>query len=41
MLLVLRLAVYARVGARAPNAFLHLLRLARLDVVQEHRTPFF
>lgn len=45
MQLVLRLAVYARSsarsGARAPNAFLHLLRLARLDVVQEHRAPFF
>ncbi len=41
MQLVLRLVVYARSGARAPSAFLHLLRLARLDVVQEHRAPFF
>lgn len=41
MQLVPRLAVYARVGTRAPNAFLNLLRLARINVVQEHRAPFF
>ena len=40
MQLVSRLAVYARLGAaRAPNTFLNLLRLARVEVVQEHRTP--
>jgi hypothetical protein len=42
MQLVLRLAVYARArsGARAPKALLNLLRLARFEVVQEHRAPF-
>ena len=36
MQLVPRLAVYARFGTRAPNAFFDLLRLARINVVQEH-----
>ena len=40
MQLVLRLVVYARFGARTPSAFLHLLRLARVNVVLEHRAPF-
>jgi len=40
MHLVPRLAVYARAGARAPNTFLDLLRLARVEVVQEQRAPF-
>jgi hypothetical protein len=45
MQLVPRLAVYARSGARgsgarAPNAFLNLLRLARVNEIQEHRAPF-